>query len=212
MADFEAMAQAVLDGDDDKVAELVGQALREGVVAERIVSEGLIKGMNTVGALFKRDLLFVPEVLVAAKAMKRGMALLESLLVGWKRQTIGLAVLGTVKGDLHDIGKNLVKTMMEGAGFEVIDLGIDVPAEAFVRKVAEAKPHLLGMSALLTTTMAQMKTTIQALREAGLRQRVKVMVGGAPVTEAFAREIGADGTAPDAGAAVELAKRLMEFG
>lgn len=209
MSDFEGIAQAVLSGDEDAVAELVEQALKEGASAEQIVNDALTKGMNVVGDLFKKDELYVPEVLVSAKAMKRGMGLLEPLLVGGKREALGLVVLGTVKGDIHDIGKSLIKTMLEGTGFEVVDLGIDIDAETFVQKAAEVKPDIIGMSALLTTTMANMKPTIDALREAGLRDQVKVMVGGASVTSAFAREIGADGTARDAVAAVDLAKSLM---
>ena len=209
MSDFEGIAKAVLGGDEDAVAELVEQALKGGASAEQIVSDALIKGMNVVGDLFKKDELYVPEVLISAKAMKRGMGLLEPLLAGGKRQALGLVVLGTVKGDIHDIGKSLVKTMLEGVGFEVVDLGIDIDEETFVQKAAEVKPDIIGMSALLTTTMVNMKPTIDALREAGLRDQVKVMVGGTSVTAAFAREIGADGTARDAVAAVDLAKSLM---
>jgi 5-methyltetrahydrofolate--homocysteine methyltransferase len=209
MADFEGIAQAVLDGDEDKVAELVEQALKEGASAEQVLSDGLIKGMNVVGDLFKRDELFLPEVLVSAKAMKQGTIMLEPLLRGGKRKTLGLVVLGTVSGDIHDIGKNLLKTMLEGAGFEVVDLGIDVATETFVQKAAEVKPNIIGMSALLTTTMTNMKPVIDALQAAGMRDQIKVMVGGAPVTQAFAAKIGADGTATNVVAAVELARSLV---
>jgi len=209
MADFEGIAQAVLDGDEDKVAELVEQALKEGASAEQVLNDALIKGMNVVGDLFKRDELFIPEVLVSAKAMKRGTGILEPLLREGKRETLGRVVLGTVSGDIHDIGKNLVKTMLEGAGFEVIDLGVDVATETFIQKAAEVKPNIIGMSALLTTTMTNMKPVIDALQTAGMRKQIKVMVGGAPVTQAFATKIGADGTVSNAVAAVELARSLV---
>ena len=209
MADFEGMGQAILDGDADKVAELVEAALKEGVAPTEILNEGLVRGMNVVGDLFKRDELFVPEVIVSAKAMKRGTEMLQPLIPRKKREASKLAILGTVKGDIHDIGKNLVKSMMEGAGFEVIDLGIDVPAETFVQKALELKPHIIAMSALLTTTMVYMKDVIEALQEAGIRDQVKILVGGAPITKAFAAEIGADGTAPDAVTAADLAKDLV---
>jgi len=209
MADFEGMGQAILDGDADKVAELVEAALKEGVAPTEILNEGLTKGMNVVGDLFKKDELFVPEVIVSAKAMKRGTEILQPLIPREKQEAYKLAILGTVKGDIHDIGKNLVKSMMEGAGFEVIDLGIDVPTETFVQKALELKPHIIAMSALLTTTMVYMKDVIDALQEAGIRDQVKILVGGAPITKAFAAEIGADGTAPDAVTAADLAKNLM---
>lgn len=209
MADFKGMEQAILDGDADKVAELVEAALKEGVAPTEILNEGLTRGMNVVGDLFKRDELFVPEVIVSAKAMKRGTEILQPLIPREKREASKLAILGTVKGDIHDIGKNLVKSMMEGAGFEVIDLGIDVPAETFVQKALELKPHIVAMSALLTTTMVHMKDVIDALQEAGIRDQVKILIGGAPITKAFAAEIGADGTAPDAVTAADLAKNLM---
>ena len=209
MADFDGMGQAILDGDADKVAELVEAALKEQLSPTQILNEGLMKGMSVVGDLFKRDELFVPEVILSAKAMKRGTEILQPLMVGEQRQATRIAVLGTVKGDIHDIGKNLVKTMMEGAGFEVIDLGIDIPAETFVQKASEVKPQIVAMSALLTTTMVYMKVVIDALREAGIRDQVKIMVGGAPITRAFAAEIGADGTAPDAVTAADLARNLV---
>ena len=208
MADFEAMGQAILDGEVDKVAELVEAALKEGVAPTEILNQGLMKGMNVVGALFKKDELFVPEVIVSAKAMKRGTEILRPLMAGDKNTASKLAVLGTVKGDIHDIGKSLVKTMMEGAGFEVVDLGIDIPAETFVQKTQEVKPQIVAMSALLTTTMVYMKDVIDALKAAGIRDQVKIMVGGAPITRDFAVQIGADGTAPDAVTAADLARDL----
>ena len=209
MADFDGMGQAILDGDADKVAELVEAALKGGLSPTWVLNEGLMKGMNVVGDLFKRDELFVPEVILSAKAMKRGTEILQPLMAGENQGASRVAVLGTVKGDIHDIGKNLVRTMMEGAGFEVIDLGIDIPAETFVQKTKEVKPQIVAMSALLTTTMVYMKDVIEALQEAGIRDQVKIMVGGAPITQAFAAEIGADGTAPDAVTAADLARNLM---
>jgi len=208
MADFEAMGQAILDGEVDRVAELVEAALKEGVAPTEILNQGLIKGMNVVGDLFKKDELFVPEVILCAKAMKRGTEILQPLMVGDKNMAAKLAVMGTVKGDIHDIGKNLVKTMMEGAGFDAIDLGIDIPVETFVQKTQEVKPQIVAMSALLTTTMVYMKDVIDALKAAGIRDQVKIMVGGAPITKDFAVQIGADGTAPDAVTAADLAREL----
>ncbi len=209
MTDFEGIARAILGGDENKVAELVEQALKGGTSPDQVLNEGLIKGMNVVGELFKKDELYLPEVIVSAKAMKRGTNILRPLLSGDKQENSGIMLLGTVKGDIHDIGKNLVKTMMEGAGFEVIDLGIDIDAETFVQKAVEVKPQLIAMSALLTTTMAYMKIIIDAMREKGIRDQLKIMVGGAPVTQAFATEIGADGTASNAAAAVEVARSLI---
>jgi len=209
MADYEGMGKAILEGDEDRVAELVEAALKEGVSPEQVLNEGLLKGMNVVGDLFKRDELFVPEVILSAKSMKRGTAILQPLMAGNKQETNKVVLLGTVKGDIHDIGKNLVRTMMEGSGFTVTDLGIDIPSETFIEKAREIKPHIVAMSALLTTTMVYMKDVINALKEAGLRDQVKIIVGGAPITKAFAAEIGADGTAPDAVSAADLARELV---
>jgi 5-methyltetrahydrofolate--homocysteine methyltransferase len=197
------------EGDEEGVAALVKQALDQGLSPQEVLSGGLIAGMNRVGHDFRNGDLFVPEVLMAAEAMHAGMAVLKPLLVAGSVPTAGKLVIGTVEGDLHDIGKNLVKMMLEGAGFDVIDLGTDVRPDAFVAAVREHKPGLLGMSALLTTTMGGMQATIGALAEAGLRDSVKVMVGGAPVTEAYARRIGADAYSSDAGSAVEAARRLV---
>ena len=208
MADFEAMGKAILEGEVDRVAELVEAALKEGATPTEILNEGLTKGMNVVGDLFKKDELFVPEVILSAKAMKRGTEILRPLMVGDNTTASKIAVLGTVKGDIHDIGKNLVRTMMEGAGFEVIDLGIDIPVDTFVQKTQEVKPQIVAMSALLTTTMVYMKDVIDALKAAGIRDQVKIMVGGAPITKDFAAQIGADGTAPDAVTAADLARDL----
>jgi 5-methyltetrahydrofolate--homocysteine methyltransferase len=210
MADiFQKMASSLYAGEAEEVAELVQQALDQGMSPAEILSNGLIAGMDEVGKDFKAGDLFVPEVLVAARAMSAGMGILRPLLAAGEVPSAGKYVIGTVKGDLHDIGKNLVKMMLEGAGFETIDLGTDVEAQAFVDAVREHQPEMVGMSALLTTTMVNMKTTIEALEEAGLRNSVKVMVGGAPVTAAFAEEIGADAYAPDAATAVEVARSLV---
>ncbi|MFC1969423.1 B12-binding domain-containing protein [Chloroflexota bacterium] len=208
MADYEGMGKAILEGDEDRVAELVEAAIKEGVSPEQVLNEGLLKGMSVVGDLFKRDELFVPEVIFSSKAMKRGTAILQPLMAGDKQQTDKVVLLGTVKGDIHDIGKNLVKTLMEGSGFAVTDLGIDIPSETFIEKAREIKPHIVAMSALLTTTMVHMKDVIDGLKEAGLRDQIKIIVGGAPITKAFAAEIGADGTAPDAVTAADLAREL----
>ncbi len=208
MTDLHEIASNLYDGQDKEVARLIQESLDKGITPEEILSGGLIAGMDEVGRDFKAGDLFVPEVLVAARAMHAGMDVLRPLLAESGVPSAGKYVIGTVQGDLHDIGKNLVKMMLEGAGFETIDLGIDVRLDAFVDAVREHQPNLLGMSALLTTTMVQMKTIIEALEEAGLRDSVKVMVGGAPVTAAFAEQIGADAYAPDAASAVDIARSL----
>jgi 5-methyltetrahydrofolate--homocysteine methyltransferase len=205
---LQSIASKLYEGSAGDVAQLVQQALDEGVGPEQVLSGGLIVGMDEVGRDFKAGELFVPEVLIAARAMHAGMDILRPLLVESGIPTAGKCIIGTVKGDLHDIGKNLVRMMLEGAGFEAVDLGTDVSAEAFVAAVREHKPQLMGMSALLTTTMVNMKGAIEALEEAGLRESVKVMIGGAPVTQAFAEEIGADAYAPDAASAVDVAREL----
>jgi 5-methyltetrahydrofolate--homocysteine methyltransferase len=203
------MASSLYEGEDQEVAALVQQALDQGMAPGEILQGGLIAGMDEVGKDFKAGDLFVPEVLIAARAMHAGMDVLRPLLAESEMPSAGKYLIGTVEGDLHDIGKNLVRMMLEGGGFETVDLGKDVNPEAFVAAVREHQPELLGLSALLTTTMPAMKTTIEALEEAGLRDSVKIMVGGAPVTEAFAEEIGADAYAPDAAAAVDIARSLM---
>jgi 5-methyltetrahydrofolate--homocysteine methyltransferase len=209
MADIlQEIASNLYDGEDTEVAELVQKALDEGLPPAEVLQGGLIAGMDEVGRDFKAGELFVPEVLIAARAMHAGMSVLRPLLAESDAPSAGKYVVGTVKGDLHDIGKNLVRMMLEGAGFEMIDLGTDVGPQAFVDAVRANQPQLLGMSALLTTTMVQMKATIEALEEAGVRDSIKVMIGGAPVTEAFAKEIGADAYAPDAASAVDVARRL----
>lgn len=203
------LINAVYDGETNRVIELTRQALEHGIAPGRVVDEGLIKGMDAVGVDFKSGTLFVPEVLVAAQAMHGGMKIIRPLLVEKDYAPVGKIVIGTVEGDLHDIGKNLVAMMMEGAGFEINDLGIDVPAERFVEVVKETQPEVVGLSALLSTTMSTMKATIDALAEAGLRNKVKVLVGGAPISRSFSEEIGADGYASDAAGAVDEAKRLL---
>ena len=206
---LEKIAKAVIEGDEDTIADLTKAALDEGLSAKDILDGGLMPGMDHVGAEFKAGRMFVPEVLLSARTMKASMAVLEPLLAAGESVAVGKALMGTVEGDLHDIGKNLVAMMMEGAGFQVIDLGVDVSPEAFVETVKKEKPDIVGMSALLTTTMRNMGRTIDALKEAGLRDQVKVMVGGAPVTADFAKQIGADGTASSAPAAVDLAKEFL---
>ena len=210
MADIlQKIASNLYDGEDEAVAELVQEALDQGMEPQEILSSGLIAGMDEVGSDFKAGDLFVPEVLVAARAMHAGMSVLRPLLAESDVPTAGTYVIGTVEGDLHDIGKNLVRMMLEGAGFETVDLGTDVKPAAFVDAVREHQPKIVGMSALLTTTMVNMKATIEALEEAGLREGLKVMVGGAPVTAAFAEKIGADAYAPDAATAVDMARNLV---
>ena len=209
MADFRAIADAVKAGRAKIVKTLVTEAVAEGVNAEAILNDGLIVGMNELGVLFKNNEVYVPEVLIAARAMKTGTEILKPLLAEANAQTRGVIAIGTVKGDLHDIGKNLVGMMLEGAGFTVIDLGVDVTPEAFIDAAKNQGAQILGMSALLTTTMPSIKLSIDALREAGVREKVKIMIGGAPVTQSFADEVGADGYSPDAASAADLAKALI---
>jgi 5-methyltetrahydrofolate--homocysteine methyltransferase len=201
---------AVLEGDFDGVATNVQASLDAGLDPGVILNDGMIAAMREVGARFEAGDYYVPEMLIAARAMQSGMSLLKPHLQKTERKSSGRVLMGTVKGDLHDIGKNLVSLMLEGAGYEIIDLGVDVPAEEFVRKVIEIKPDIVGMSALLTTTMASMKITLDALTAAGLRDQVKVIVGGAPVTDAYARQIEADGFALDASRAVNLVTDLLK--
>ncbi len=206
---LEEISTVVIEGNVGEIADLTEDALDEGLSAEDILNKGLMPGMDYVGAEFKAGNMFVPEVLRSAKAMQGSMDILRPLLAETGVEMVGKVLLGTVKGDLHDIGKNLVGMMCEGAGFEVLDLGKDVEPEAFVEAVKEHKPDVLGMSALLTTTMRVMGHTIQALEEAGLRDKIKVMIGGAPVTNAFADQIGADGYASNAASAAEMAKGFV---
>ena len=206
---MQAIAAALIDGDNELVDQLTQQALGEGTPALEVMDYGLIAGMGIVGIKFRENFIFVPEVLACARAMKAGMAHIEPILSASGIQPIGKVIMGTVKGDLHDIGKNLCIMMLRGAGFEVIDLGVDTPPDRFIDAVEEHEAPLLGMSALLTTTMPNMGKTIEAFIDADLRDKVKIMVGGAPVTQDFADDMGADGYGRDAVACVTLAKRLM---
>ena len=206
---IEAIYQAVMEGDAGEAATHVQAALDAGIAPGDILNKGCIAAMGEVGRLFEEGEMFVPEMLIAARAMQAGMNILKPHLAEGEIVSAGKVVLGTVAGDLHDIGKNLVGMMMEGAGFEIVDLGTDVSAGKFVEAVKEHHPDLIGMSALLTTTMPSMTATIEALTEAGLRDQVKVIIGGAPVTQAFASQIGADGFAPDASSATRKAKELL---
>ena len=206
---LEQIASNLYNGEDEVVADLVQQGLDQEVSPAELLNGGLIAGMDEVGKDFKAGDLYVPEVLIAARAMRAGMNILRPLLAEADVPTAGKYIVGTVRGDLHDIGKNLVKMMLEGAGFETIDLGTDVKADEFVTAVREHQPQIVGMSALLTTTMPGMKATIEGLVEAGLRDTVKIMIGGAPVTAAFAEQIGADAYAPDAATAVDVARNLV---
>jgi 5-methyltetrahydrofolate--homocysteine methyltransferase len=206
---MQAIGAALIDGDNDLVNQLTKESLEEGVEALEVMDDGLIAGMAIVGIKFRQNFIFVPEVLACARAMKAGMAHIEPILSAAGIKPIGKVVMGTVKGDLHDIGKNLCIMMLRGAGFEVIDLGVDTSADKFMQAVEENEVPLMGMSALLTTTMPNMGKTIEAFIDADLRDQVKIMVGGAPVTQEFADEMGADGYGKDAMACVALAKRLM---
>ncbi len=209
MADLRALAEAVINGKKDEAERLTKEALEQGVAPGEIINEGLVAGMSVVGEKFKNNEFYVPEVLIAARAMKSAMALVKPHLKEGDVQSQGKVAIGTVRGDLHDIGKNLVAMMLEGAGFEVVDLGVDVAPEQFVSAVTEHGADIVAMSALLTTTMPSMKDTIDALADAGLREKTKVLIGGAPVTQSYADEIGADGYAPDAASAVDKAKELL---
>jgi len=209
MIDLNVISEALQRGDAEKVEELVKKALEENLTPKKILEDGLIKGMDIIGIKFKKNEVYVPEVLIAARAMHAGMSILRPKLIETGVKNIGTVAIGTVKGDLHDIGKNLVKMMLEGAGFEVVDLGVDVSAEKYVEAVKEHKPNIIGMSALLTTTMVNMAEVIKALEAAGLRDKVKIMIGGAPITQNYADQIGADGYSPDAASAVDKAKTFI---
>ncbi len=207
--DLNELKQAVIAGDMAGARNLTQKAIEAGIDPGTILNEALVAGMDVVGELFKANEIYVPEVLLSAKSMQQGMQLLKPLLVKGGIEPRGKVVVGTVRGDLHDIGKNLVAMMLEGAGFEIIDLGNDVAPESFVEAAAQSEASIIGMSALLTTTMYVMKETIDLLKAHGLDGKVKTMVGGAPVTQAFADEIGADGYGDDAASAVDLAKRFV---
>jgi 5-methyltetrahydrofolate--homocysteine methyltransferase len=203
------ISENLIAGKAPKVKELCQQALADGISASDIVTKGLIPGMAVIGERFKVNEIYVPEVLIAARAMNAGLSIVKPLLADSGFEPVGKIAIGTVKGDLHDIGKNLVAMMLEGAGFEIVDLGIDVSPEKFIAAVKEQNVTHIAMSALLTTTMPSMKDTIDALKAAGIRDKVKVMIGGAPVTQKYADEIGADGYSSDASSAVDLAKALL---
>lgn len=208
MALVDQIKEATVNGAVKKVQELVKMAIAEGINPSIVISEGFIPAMEVVGDEFKKGEIYVPEMLVAAKAMQAGVALIEPLFAPGERQYLGKFLIGTVHGDLHDIGKNLVAMILQGAGFEVVDIGVDVPVENFVNAIREHQPQIVGICALLTTTMREIDTTIQAIKKAEIKD-VKIVIGGAPVTQAFADEIGADAYAADAGAAVEVCKKLI---
>ncbi len=207
MSVLEEMAALLMKGKAKDVKALVEQALNEGIEPQKILTEGLLSGMGVIGERFKKNEVYVPEVLIAARAMKAGMEVLQPALTSSGVEPRGTAVVGTVKGDLHDIGKNLVCMMLEGAGLKVVDIGIDVPPEKFVEAAKENNAHVIGISALLTTTMTNMKAVVDAVKESGIT--AKTMIGGAPVTQAFCDEIGADGYAPDAASAADLAASFL---
>jgi len=209
MVNLVEISEALINGKAPVVVELTNKALAEGKTPQEILNGSLIPGMDVVGKKFKANEFYVPEVLVAARAMQGGLNILKPLLAKAGVKQIGTIVIGTVKGDLHDIGKNLVSMMLEGAGFKVVDLGIDVSPEKFVNAAVENSAQMIGMSALLTTTMPSMKNTVEALRVAGLAERIKTIIGGAPVTQKYADEIGAQGYSPDAASAVDKAKELL---
>ena len=211
MADLQALSQAVIVGDLESSRKLTRQALDEGVDPLRIFREALVPGMDVVGKKMKAQEYYIPEVLLSARAMKGAAEILRPLIAGNPdAQPTGRVVIGTVSGDLHDIGKNLVGMMLEGAGFEVTDLGTNVSADKFVAAVKEKKANIVALSALLTTTMVRMSDVVKALENAGLRKEIKIMVGGAPVTQRFADEIGADGYSPDAAGAADLGKQWVK--
>ncbi len=207
--ELKALAQAILEGKRNDAVELTQKLVDAGVTPKQILDDGLIAGMSIAGEKFKNGEYFVPEILVAARAMKASMEILRPLLVATDVQPVGTVVIGTVRGDLHDIGKNLVAMMVEGAGFRVVDLGVDVTADKFIAAAKEHNAQIVGMSALLTTTMTYIPEVIKAFDAEGLRPKVKIMVGGAPVTQEWANQIGADGYAPDAATAVDKCKELL---
>ncbi|RPJ36954.1 MAG: cobalamin-binding protein [Deltaproteobacteria bacterium] len=208
MIDQEKFYEALCEGSMDKVKELTQKALDGGEAPEKVLKGGLIPAMDRIGVRFRNNEIFIPEVLIAARAMHAGLGVLKPILAKSTTSTTTKVVIGTVKGDLHDIGKNLVGMMLEGAGFEVVDLGIDVPPEKFIQSAKESGAQIIGMSALLTTTMMQMQTTVQKIKAEGLK--VKTVIGGAPVTAEFAKQIGADGYAPDAASAVSTIKEVLK--
>ncbi|MHC5147002.1 MAG: cobalamin-dependent protein [Planctomycetota bacterium] len=206
MADLKALGDSIIKGDQKTAVDITKAALEEGVAPGTILEDGLIAGMNVIGVRFKANEVYIPEVLISARAMKMAMEILEPKLAEAGVEPIGTAMIGTVQGDLHDIGKNLVVMMLKGAGFKVMDVGVDVAPDVFVEKAKENGVQVVGLSALLTTTMPAMEKTIQAIKDSGIA--VKTMIGGAPVTQAYAEKIGADGYAADAASAVDIAKEL----
>lgn len=209
MIDKEKFHTALSQGKMDEVKKLTQEAINRGESPDVILKQGMVQAMEQIGIKFKSGDIYIPEVLIAARAMHAGMDILKPILSKSMISLAGKIVIGTVKGDLHDIGKNIVIMMLEGGGFEVIDLGVNVPVENFLESIRQHQPQVVGMSALLTTTVNEMKNTINAIEKAGLKNRVKTIVGGAPVTESFAKGIGADGYAPDAASAVDLVKSLI---
>jgi 5-methyltetrahydrofolate--homocysteine methyltransferase len=209
MADLVQLSEALQKMDIAGVKRLTQEAIAAGIAPQKILSDGLIAGMDVAGGKFKRNEIFIPEMLVIAKAMHEALAILKPRLIEVGAEPVGKAVIGTVKGDVHDIGKNMFGMMLEGAGFGVIDLGYDVPPEKFVEAIKNESPQILGMSALLSTTMVELPVVIDALIEAGIRDEVKVIVGGAPVTQQYADEIGADGYGGDAATGAEVARRFI---
>jgi 5-methyltetrahydrofolate--homocysteine methyltransferase len=207
MSILEQIKECVIAGNDKHIKECTDRAVADGLDVSIILNDGLIAGINVIGALFKNNEVYIPEVLMAARAMHAGLAVIKPLIVSAGVREKGVVAIGTVKGDMHDIGKNLVIMMLTGSGYRVIDLGVDVPVEQFIRVVQEERPQIVGLSALLTTTMPQMQETVRALQP--YRNSVKTIVGGAPVTEKFSREIGADGYAADAATAVEKVAELI---
>lgn len=209
MANFNDLSQSVIDGMESKVKEYTQALINDGTAPLEIINSGLIAGMNVVGERFKIGDMFVPEVMMSAKSMNSGLAMVKPLINDGDMPSLGKVVIGTVKGDLHDIGKNLVGMILESAGFTIINVGVDATAEKFVAAVKEHKADIIGMSAMLTTTMLHMKETIALLEKEGIRNAVKVIIGGAPVTPEFAKEIGADGYSADASSATELCRNLI---
>lgn len=209
MTDLVQLSEALQRMDIDGVKRLTQKAIAAGIDPQKILSEGLIAGMDVAGGKFKRNEIFIPEMLVIAMAMHEALAILKPKLVEVGAEPVGKAVIGTVRGDVHDIGKNMLGMMLEGAGFEVIDLGLDVPPQKFVEAIKNERPQVLGMSALLSTTMVELPVVIDALKEAGIRDQVKVIVGGAPVTQKYADDIGADGYGDDAATGAEIARRFI---
>lgn len=210
MSILEEISEFLQKGKRKNVKALIEQALEEGIDPKIILKEGLMSGMSIIGGKFKREEVFVPDVMMAARAMNVGLSILEPKLVEAGNEPIGRVVIGTVQGDLHDIGKNLTAMLLKGAGFEIYDMGVDVSAEAFLEKAEEVNADIIGLSALLSTTMSQMKEVIDLLKERNLRDKYIVMIGGAPITNEFAEEIGADYYTPDAASAAEVAKKAVE--